>query len=193
MLRVGIRNGSEGRTRLVARIDHPTTTGCDTGAPRHPLGPILYRSVARRTGPARLIAFAVLGGSSTLLGLAASLTPDGRGFGSHQQLGYPPCTSVVVFGYPCPTCGMTTSFAHLVRGELIASFQAQPAGFLLGLATIASAAVSVSVLVTGKVWSVNWFRVSAARLVAVLLLLAVGGWAYKIAVGVWSGTFPVGR
>ena len=34
--------------------------------------------------------------------------------GTHQQLGLPPCNFVTLTGYPCPACGMTTSFALLV-------------------------------------------------------------------------------
>src|SRR5271154_3804334 len=65
--------------------------------------------------------------------LAASLQPDPRGFGTHRQLGLPPCIVRLVFGIPCPSCGMTTSFAHLMRGQLAKAFRANAAGLLLGL------------------------------------------------------------
>ena len=32
-------------------------------------------------------------------------------------------------GLPCPSCGMTTSFAYFVRGNLLASIYVQPIGF----------------------------------------------------------------
>jgi Protein of unknown function (DUF2752) len=65
--------------------------------------------------------------------LAASLQPDPSGFGTHRQLGLPPCIVRLVFGIPCPSCGMTTSFACLMRGQLEGAFRANPAGLLLGL------------------------------------------------------------
>ena len=49
--------------------------------------------------------------------LAARLEPDPRGFGTHQRLGLPPCTFQSMFNIPCPSCGMTTSFANVVRGR----------------------------------------------------------------------------
>ena len=113
--------------------------------------------------------------------------------GTHQQLGFPTCTMVMIFGYPCPTCGMTTAFAHTVRGELVSAFRAQPAGFVLALATILAASVSLGVVVTGKVWVVNWYRMSPIRITLSVILVVAGGWVYKIAAGLLEGTLPVGR
>jgi hypothetical protein len=65
--------------------------------------------------------------------LAASLQPDPRGYGTHRQLGLPPCTVRLLFGIPCPSCGMTTSFAYLMRGQLGDAVRANPAGPFLAL------------------------------------------------------------
>lgn len=65
--------------------------------------------------------------------LAAWLPPDARGYGTHQRLGLPPCTIQALFQIPCPTCGMTTSFSHFVRGNVLASLEANPAGFALAV------------------------------------------------------------
>lgn len=100
---------------------------------------------------------------------------------------------MVLTGYPCPTCGMTTAFAHVVRGELISAFHAQPAGLVLALGTIFAAGISLGVLITGKVWAVNWYRVSPARVTLVIMLLLAFGWAYKVGTGVLAGTLPAGR
>ena len=40
-------------------------------------------------------------------------------------------------GIPCPSCGMTTSFAWFYHGNLPASFYVQPAGFLAAYLTFA--------------------------------------------------------
>jgi hypothetical protein len=77
---------------------------------------------------------AILGVS--LLGgflLAAQLDPDPRGYGTHQRLGLPECSFRMLFNRPCPGCGMTTSFAHFVRGQWVASARANPAGLLMAV------------------------------------------------------------
>jgi hypothetical protein len=78
--------------------------------------------------------FAVVGtGLLAMLATAAWLDPDPRGIGTHQQLGLPPCTFQRMFGKPCPSCGMTTSWAHFVRGQFLQSFDANLGGTLLAL------------------------------------------------------------
>ncbi|HEV3439413.1 MAG TPA: DUF2752 domain-containing protein [Gemmata sp.] len=54
-----------------------------------------------------------------------------RRMATHTQLGMPPCNFVLLTGKPCPACGMTTSFALLVRGDLSASMRANWAGTLI--------------------------------------------------------------
>lgn len=63
--------------------------------------------------------------------LAVFLKPNPQGYGTHRSLGLPPCSMRVMFGIPCPSCGMTTSFSHFVRGELPSSLRANAAGTLL--------------------------------------------------------------
>jgi len=48
--------------------------------------------------------------------------------GSHQSLGLPPCNFQRMFDLPCPSCGMTTSFAFLVRGDVVNSVRANWVG-----------------------------------------------------------------
>lgn len=68
-----------------------------------------------------------------LLLTAAWLKPDPSGMATHRQLGIAPCGFLESNGYPCPSCGMTTAFAHAAHGALVASFIAQPAGCVLAL------------------------------------------------------------
>ena len=77
-------------------------------------------------------------GLSALLGAAAAVRPDPRGLGTHQRFGLPPCTFQVLFGLRCPTCGMTTSWAHLVRGQVIGALRANAGGTLLGILAVAA-------------------------------------------------------
>ncbi len=126
-----------------------------------------------------------------VLALALWLKPNPSGYGTHQQLGLGTCGMILTTGLPCPTCGMTTAFSHTVRGQWIAAFLAQPAGFALALATIAMVFVCI--------WSVKTGRLPAPlrndrivfRLFLTLLILLVAGWAFKLGVGVLDGTLPI--
>lgn len=66
--------------------------------------------------------------------LAFLTTPDPRGYGTHEQLGFGACLFRDWLDGPCPTCGVTTSASHLAHGELRAAWHTQPLGVLLGVA-----------------------------------------------------------
>ena len=68
---------------------------------------------------------------SAFFALRILTTPDPRGYGTHEQLGFAPCGLREVFNGPCPTCGVTTSASLAVRGEFASAWQAQPLGLLL--------------------------------------------------------------
>lgn len=140
----------------------------------------------------RAVALAVLLGSAGVVGLAAWLKPDPRGLGTHQQLGSAPCGMIITTGYPCPTCGMTTAFAHTVRGQWFRAFYVQPAGFVFALSTIGAGLISLWVLTVGRLpaWVYRWSGRPFWWFVGMLALL-LGGWAFKLAVGVASGALPV--
>ncbi len=69
----------------------------------------------------------------TVLVAAACIKPDPAGLGTHKQLGQPECGFYERTGFPCPTCGMTTAFAYMVRGKILNSFSVQPAGAMAAL------------------------------------------------------------
>ena len=83
----------------------------------------------------RVVNVVAILGSLTVLGIAAWLEPDSRGFGTHEQLGMPPCDYFVQTGSPCPTCGMTTAFTNMAHGDVPAAFRANPAGVILFVIT----------------------------------------------------------
>lgn len=131
-----------------------------------------------------------------VLTVAGWLTPDPRGYGTHQHLRWgrwfpAECGWLTVTGYPCPTCGMTTAFSHAVRGQFPQALMAQPAGLVLALFTAAMTIIAARAIVTGRwflpqvlVFRPHWFFLG-------LLALLLGGWAFKLAVGVARGTFPI--
>lgn len=74
-------------------------------------------------------------GCLSVLVVAAFLVPDARGYGTHTQLGLPPCGFLTWTGAPCPGCGLTTSFALGIRGRWASAFDANPLGLALFLLT----------------------------------------------------------
>jgi len=157
----------------------------------HPLGPWFAFHAASHPARARLWSCLVLTVCAALLSVAVWLKPDPSGLGTHRQLGLPACTAVMLTGYPCPTCGMTTAFAHAVRGQLVAAFVAQPAGLLLALATMVAGILSVFALLTGYVPQINWYRISPTWVVLIGVAVILLGWLFKLAWGRTTGSLPI--
>ena len=88
----------------------------------------------------------------TILVVAAWLTPDQSGRGTHQQLGLPPCTFVLLFDQPCPSCGMTTAWAHTVRGQITSALESNVGGTLLAAIAIVVAPWSLISALRGRWW-----------------------------------------
>ena len=74
--------------------------------------------------------------TSAVLVLSFFLDPSPTGVGTHQQLGLNPCGFLVMTHYPCPMCGMTTTFSLMTHGEIITAIKNQPFGVLLYLGNI---------------------------------------------------------
>lgn len=86
-----------------------------------------------------------------MLGIAVWLQPDTAGRGTHQQLGLPPCTFVELFQKPCPSCGMTTAWAHVVRGGWLSAMRCNVGGALLAITAIVVAPWSLVGVVRGHI------------------------------------------
>jgi hypothetical protein len=98
---------------------------------------MIRQPVPHRLGwPRRGLLLVAAAGLAGLLGLARTLVPDPRGFGTHTQLGLRPCAFATLTGRLCPTCGMTTAFAWFMRGRIDRSWRANPAGCLFALLSI---------------------------------------------------------
>lgn len=71
--------------------------------------------------------------------IALFLRPDPHGHGTHQQMGLPPCPSVLMLDRPCPGCGLTTSWTAFVHGDFARAFSAHALGpvLYLGFTTVA--------------------------------------------------------
>jgi hypothetical protein len=128
----------------------------------------------------RLYAAGVLAAVVAVFTVAAQLHPDGLSQGAHRQLGLPPCGFVLMSGLPCPTCGMTTSFAHTIRGHLLQAVHAQVAGFLLAVFTLAAGGFALWAMVTGRRPALNWYRINPMHVLWGSCGLFVAAWGLKI-------------
>jgi uncharacterized protein DUF2752 len=89
------------------------------------------------------INLAALMGFCGVLMASFLLTPDPRGFGTHEQLRLPPCVFRWLTGLPCPACGLTTSFAYLAKGQFLMGAKTHPMGPPLFLLVILGAAFTL--------------------------------------------------
>lgn len=126
-----------------------------------------------------------------LFGIAFLLDPyrDGRVWqeGTHRQLGLPPCTMKGVTGLPCPSCGMSTSFALLVRGDLVNSARANWVGMLLALTGLLYVPWGVACAWKGRWLGIRNVEPLFIRLVLGFLLLLFVRWGIVLATMGWSG------
>lgn len=118
---------------------------------------------------------------------AALLTPDPHGHGTHTQLGLPPCGFLVFTGYPCPGCGLTTAFAHMVRFQVGGAFLANPFGVVLFLATFATIPLAAAGFLRG--WAVvpTLDRIHAEKIAIVLAVLSLLTWIVRLVLEASSG------
>lgn len=134
------------------------------------------RSVASR----RAAGAAVAAAAALVLGVAAWLEPSPTGLGTHTQAGFPSCPWVVFMDLPCPTCGMTTAFAHAAEGRLVSSFLAQPFGCLLAVATAAAFLLGAWVAWSGSSAPALLMRYPGRRFPWMVVAAVLAAWVYKI-------------
>jgi hypothetical protein len=112
---------------------------------------------------------------------------DGRplSMGTHTQLGMLPCNFVVMTGKPCPACGMTTSFALLVRGDVGASLRANWVGTAIAVIWAGLLVWAVASGVRGKPLFVPRGRgeLITTVLVGIVVALMLTRWAVVLISG----------
>ncbi len=114
-----------------------------------------------------------------VMGIARVVKPDPRGYGTHEQLGLPPCSFRMLTGVACPSCGMTTSFAYVARGELRRAASTNLAGCLLALGTVALAPWCLTSAAAGRALGVRSPDRVVLAAVAVFFALMVANWVVR--------------
>ncbi|MEM0982844.1 MAG: DUF2752 domain-containing protein [Planctomycetota bacterium] len=133
----------------------------------------------------RLGAFAIALASVAPLAVGSALAPDGRGHGTHQQLGLPACQWAANLNTPCPTCGMTTAFSTAGTGNVLDAFAVQPMGALLAILLAATFWGCLHAAVTGARAGGMFNGLLSTRGLWIAGGLTAAAWLYKIAT--WTG------
>jgi hypothetical protein len=120
--------------------------------------------------------------SASVLVIARLLRPSSRGVGTHEQLGLPPCPFLHLTGIPCPSCGLTTSFAYAARLDLLSSLITQPFGLIAFFLTILAIPFSIFLWRRRISWSQLVQPHIVDRLIYVTIALYIVSWFYKIIV-----------
>jgi hypothetical protein len=172
--------------RLLDRIEGRTGTGSIQPAKMWALNtavPAIYvhgEPVPRLSFLLRLVAIGVAVGCLTVLVIAGLLSPSPAGVGTHTAMNYPACDFLRRTGLPCPSCGMTTSFAWFARGNLLASLYVQPMGMVLAMLTAVAFWVSLYMGLTGKP-ALRLLRFVPGRYYLFPLFgLAIAAWGWKM-------------
>ena len=131
----------------------------------------------------RLTVIALAVGLSVPMVVAAVLKPNAQGMGTHQQLGLPPCTVRVLFDRPCPSCGMTTSWANLLRGRVIGALRANVGGTMLGVLALAGIPYLAVCGIRGR-WS-GWIPKTTVLIwiASAVVLATLIQWGLRLAAG----------
>jgi hypothetical protein len=92
-------------------------------------------------------------------------------------------------GVPCPSCGMTTSFALLVRGDVENSLRANAVGTLLAAFGLVLVPWSLASVARGRLLIIRSLERALTWTVVVFVALMLIRWAIVLAVGWRNGSF----
>jgi len=112
------------------------------------------------------------------------LQPSPEGYGTHEQWLVVPCAFRWITGLPCPMCGLTTAFALMARGEVLAALSAHVLGPALYAGTGLLGLASAVALARGTRIAPRWL--TGATGARVMLLVVGAGWAVNVAIHLLS-------
>ncbi len=139
-----------------------------------------------------------------LVGIALSLTavftvavclnpyqPDGTALRmeTHRQMNLPECGFKKFTGLPCPACGMTTSFALLVRGDVWNSLRANAVGTMLAVIGLATIPWSLASVVCGRPLFIRSMERTMLLIVGGFVTLMMLRWVIVLLLSWRSGTY----
>lgn len=117
---------------------------------------------------------------AVLLVLGFAVSPAEEGYGTHEKFGLPPCTSMALFGVPCPGCGVTTSVSLASHGRLMDSFLTQPFGFLIALLGALSIPWALWGHFARRDLYAEFLRLVTKPTLIGLAVIVLAAWGYKL-------------
>jgi hypothetical protein len=136
----------------------------------------------------RYFVVASLGAASLIV--ARLLQPSADGFGTHRQLGLPPCAFLHFTGIPCPSCGLTTSVAHAARFHFYESIITQPFGLVIFISAVLSIPLSICFIYRRVPWAILKRLRGGKLAIYSMIALFILSWLYKISA--MKGLFGLG-
>jgi uncharacterized protein DUF2752 len=118
--------------------------------------------------------------SALTIVIARLLHPSPRGVGTHEQLGLPPCPFLLLTGIPCPSCGLTTSFAFAAKLDFLSSLTIQPFGLIAFCLTFLAIPISIFLIRRRISWHELMPRPNFDRLIYLMIAFYILSWFYKI-------------
>jgi hypothetical protein len=120
---------------------------------------------------------------TAVFAVARALEPNPRGYGTHTQLGLPPCQFARVTGHPCPSCGMTTAFAWFVRGRFARSWNVNPAGMVLASACSGLVPWLIAGAALGKTPGFRSMEAPLIGVVVATVAVSLVSWTIRLVLG----------
>ncbi len=99
-----------------------------------------------------------------------------RRIGTHQQLGMPPCTFLLLTKTPCPSCGLTTSMSLLVHGDIGNSLRANFVGTLSAVFGLVMIPWSLASAIKARLLGIRSCERAMTWFVAAFVILLMVRW-----------------
>ena len=109
------------------------------------------------------------------------LQPNPAGLGTHTQLGLPGCTMVTLLGIRCPGCGMTTSWAYTLKGDLTSAIRVNVGGVLLCFLAMATFPFLMWTGIRGRPFETRWFTQIAVTVLLIAIFISIVEWLIRLA------------
>ncbi|MCA9016909.1 MAG: DUF2752 domain-containing protein, partial [Planctomycetaceae bacterium] len=93
-----------------------------------------------------------------------------------------PCVIRNQLSIPCPSCGMTTSFSHFVRGQIRQSAQANTSGLVLAIICLVMIPWSWISVYRRRFWLVSHPEICLLWLVCGLVMITVLEWVVRLTI-----------